>query len=93
MYQDKYRFVLCKDNEISPCPPNYVGNDADLFYQTYRMLRAYMSSGILNIGPLGSHALIKTMLVCFISFVKPFVGVAPELVTQSFLKESKNPLE
>lgn len=39
VYQDKYRFVLFKDNEIGFFPPKiYVGNDSDLFYQTYQML-------------------------------------------------------
>lgn len=52
VYQDKYRFVLFKDNEIGFFPQKiYVGNDSDLFYQTYQMLWACLCSGILNEVP------------------------------------------
>lgn len=90
VYQNKYRFVLFKDNEIGFFPKIYVGNDSDLFYLTYQMLWACMSSGIVNVGLLGIHALIKTMLLLFISFLEPFVGMAPEPVTYSFGKRQNH---
>lgn len=49
-----------------------------------------MSSGIVNVGLLGIHALIKTMLLLFISFLEPFVGMAPEPVTYSFGKRQNH---
>lgn len=44
----------------------------------------------MNVGPLGSSALTKTVLPLLISFLGPFVGMAPELMTHPFEKSQKS---